>query len=131
MNLLQSDIDKLIEAASGALRNAHAPYSGFMVGAAILTSSGKTYTGCNIENSSLTLAVCAERVALLKALSEGERDFKAIALVCGEADGCYPCGSCRQMLFEFAPEIKLVLPSKTGTRVMDIKELLPYPFVKK
>jgi cytidine deaminase len=130
LNLLQKDIESLIEAASAALRNAHAPYSGFRVGAAILAASGKTYTGCNIENSSLTLTVCAERVALLKCLSEGEKEFKALALVCEGSGGCYPCGSCRQMLFEFAPEIKLIIPARTGTRLIDIRELLPYPFVK-
>ncbi len=128
--MLQDEIERLARAAEDALKNAIAPYSGFKVGAAILSSDGKVYTGCNVENYSLMLAMCAERVALLKALSEGEREFTAMAVSCSDGEACFPCGACRQMLFEFAPNLKIIVSSKDAIRVFGIKELLPFPFVK-
>jgi cytidine deaminase len=99
------------------------------VGAALLTQEGSIYTGVNIENPSLMLTVCAERVALLKALSEGRRSFKALAVL-SEAfqEPCLPCGACRQLLWEFAPALTLVLPYSGGTEVLALRELLPRPF---
>ena len=99
---MEVDRELLISAARQALEMAIAPLSGYMVGAALLTAEGKIYSGCNIENTSLSLSICAERVALLKALSEGEREFKAIAIVSSGLSHCPPCGACRQMLYEFA-----------------------------
>lgn len=128
--MLPKETERLVEAAKAAMNNAVAPYSGFRVGASLLAADGKIFTGCNVENFSLMLSMCAERVALLKALSEGARDFRAIAVVCEAGQPCYPCGSCRQMLSEFAPEIEVVLPSEKGIEVMGIKELLPRPFEK-
>jgi len=118
----------LAESARQAMESAIAPYSKFRVGAALLTREGRVYTGCNVENPSLSLSVCAERVALLKALSEGEREFAAIAVYADGMDCCTPCGSCRQMLFEFAPEIVVVMVSRKGYKTKKIKELLPGAF---
>ncbi len=106
-------------------------YSGFSVGAAVIAGDGRVFTGCNLENASLTLSVCAERVALMKALSEGAAGLKAIAVACASGKTCYPCGSCRQLLFEYAPDIKIVLPSRRSITVLDLKDLLPMPFIKK
>src|SRR4051812_19314839 len=91
---------KLLAAAKAAQRNAHAPYSKFRVGAALLTKSGKIYTGCNVENASYGLTICAERVAITKAVSDGHRHFQAIAVVCPSRQPT-PCGACRQFLAEF------------------------------
>ena len=118
----------MISEAEKSLRIAIAPYSGFKVGAAIATVEGKIYTGCNIENRSLMLSVCAEKVALFKALSEGESRFCAIAVVSGDADYCYPCGSCRQILSEFSHDMDIFLSGKNGVKKYSLKELLPYPF---
>lgn len=124
------DIQSLISNAEEAVKNAVATYSGFRVGAALLTDDGKTFTGCNIENPSLMLSACAERVALLKALSEGYSSFKAMSIVSGDDSYCFPCGSCRQLLMEFAPGIAVFLKSKGNIKKCGIDELLPYPFQK-
>lgn len=121
-------VDKLIKSAEKAMRITIAPYSGFKVGASILTKKGKIYAGCNIEGPSLMLSACAEKVALLKALSEGERSFKAMAIVSGDKGYCYPCGSCRQMLWEFAKDIDLYIVSASGIKKYSLNELLPYVF---
>ena len=123
-----AESDRLISLAREALKMAIAPHSGFKVGAALVTDDGKTFTGCNIENPSLILSVCAERVALLKALSEGASSFKAMAIVSDPDRFCYPCGACRQMLMEFAPGIVVYLGSDEGVRKHSIEELLPHPF---
>ncbi len=128
---MPQDIERLIKASKKALAFSRPLYSGFRVGAAVMAGDGRLFTGCNIENPSLTLTVCAERVALLKALSEGATDLKAIAITCASGETCYPCGSCRQMLYEYEPGIQVVLPSRKSTKILDIKELLPMPFVKK
>ncbi len=119
----------LIEKAMAASQNAVCDFSGFRVGAAILTKDGRTFTGCNIENSSLTMVMCAERVALYKALSEGCKEFIAIAVAAEGQDFCLPCGSCRQLLFEFAPDLKIIMAdSKKDYTIKKIEELLPMAF---
>lgn len=124
------DLQSLVARAEDSMELARAPYSGFKVGAALLTTDGKTYTGCNIENPSLMLSTCAERVALLKALSEGASEFKALAIVSSDGRYCFPCGSCRQLLKEFAPEIDVYLKSGEGIQKYGMDELFPHPFEK-
>jgi cytidine deaminase len=121
-------IERLLSEARKASERAQAGYSGFRVGAALLTAEGATFTGCNIENPSLVLTICAERVALLKALSEGHASFKAMAVVSSGGGYTFPCGVCRQMLAEYAPGLVLFLGSDRGIRKFTIEELLPYPF---
>jgi len=96
---------ELMAEAGKARRASYSPYSKFAVGAALLTASGKVVHGCNVENSSFGLACCAERTAVFKAVSEGERDFVAVAVTAGRGHGAAPCGACRQVLFEFAPRM--------------------------
>lgn len=122
------DAEELTGIAGEASQKAIAPYSGFKVGAALLTDSGRCYTGCNIENPTLMLTMCAERVALFKALSEGERSFSSISIVSSEGEYCFPCGACRQLLVEFAPGIKVIVKSKEGLKTFTIENLLPYHF---
>lgn len=124
------NVDELIREAGKARGHAIAPFSGFTVGVALVAGSGTIYRGCNIENPSLMLSVCAERVAFVKALSEGERSFKAMAIISGDGRYCFPCGACRQLLSEFAPAIEIYLASDAGIRKYTIPELLPYPFIK-
>lgn len=129
------NIEELIENAVEARRNAYTPYSHFQVGAALLAASGKIYRGCNIENAGYTPSNCAERTAFFKAVSEGEREFTAIAIVAGKEGGSLeftaPCGVCRQVMMEFCdyetfPVIMAV--SKEDYRVMTLKEILPLGF---
>lgn len=126
---------ELVVCALDAQKHAYAPYSSFIVGAALLTRSGKVYKGCNIENKSFSPTVCAERVAIFKAISEGETDFEAIAIVGAYESGeykhfCAPCGVCRQVLSEFcAPDFKIVLGDDSGDcEVHTLAELLPQSF---
>jgi cytidine deaminase len=122
-------VDALIEAARRARENACADFSHFKVGAALETSDGAIVTGCNIENATYGLTVCAERVALLKALSEGHRTFRRIAVVAPPDAPTPPCGPCRQLLWEFAGDIEVILANMTGeTGRHRIGELLPQPF---
>lgn len=104
---------ELVEEARKAMGRAYAPYSGFKVGASILTREGRVYTGCNIENASYGASICAERVALFKAISEGEKDFVALAVVSdGRPAGnpvATPCGICRQVIMEFAPDVDIIM----------------------
>ena len=121
--------DRLVSVSREARERAVAPYSGFKVGAALLAAGGRVYTGCNIENASYGLTVCAERVALLKALSEGERSFEMIVVVADTADPTPPCGACRQLLWEYCGDIPVVLANLqkiTGEHQM--RDLLPLPF---
>ncbi len=119
----------LISAASRARENAHAPYSQFRVGAALRANSGRIFTGCNIENSSFGLTVCAERVAVFKALSEGERRFDAIAVVADTERLTPPCGACRQILWEFCRDAEVVLANLSGQITMRrVSDLLPDAF---
>jgi cytidine deaminase len=120
---------KLLAAAKAAQRNAHAPYSRFRVGAALLTKSGKVYTGVNVENASYGLTNCAERVAVGKAVSEGHRKFQAIAVVAPSA-ALSPCGACRQVLAEFGECVVICADSRNTRRLRIhlLSELLPHTF---
>jgi cytidine deaminase len=119
----------LVEAALAARQNAHAPYSKFLVGAAIESEDGRIFSGCNIENATYGLTVCAERVALWKAMSEGVRAFRRIAVAAGTESPTPPCGACRQLLWEFCGDIDIVLSNLHGrVETMRLKDLLPRPF---
>ena len=125
----------LAEKAIAAKSMAYTPYSGFDVGAALLTTDGVVFTGCNVESAAYSPTCCAERTALVKAVSEGARDFAAIAVAGGhsesnEADYCYPCGVCRQMLYEFGGDDLQVIVAKSGDdyRVHRLAKLLPHGF---
>ena len=120
----------LIEKAQEAMGNAYVKYSNFKVGAALLTKSGKIYTGCNIENSSYGATICAERVAMVKAISEGEREFEAIAVASDLKGFTYPCGICRQFLSEWGLDIKVITKSGDKVRVHAVGELLPEAFTE-
>lgn len=120
---------ELIELSEKAQKNAYAPYSHFYVGAALLCADGTVYTGCNIENSTYGATNCAERTAVFKAVSEGHREFTAIAITSSGGDLTFPCGICRQVLAEFSPEIKIILKDKNGEiAAFSIGELLPHSF---
>ncbi|MBQ8797001.1 MAG: cytidine deaminase [Oscillospiraceae bacterium] len=123
----------LIEYAMDAMGRAYAPYSGYCVGAALLCADGAVYQGCNIENASFSPTICAERTAFAKAVSEGQREFVAIA-VCGGKNGeitslCTPCGVCRQVMVEFCkPDFKIYLAKPGGYEVRTLAQLLPDSF---
>lgn len=130
------DNGKLLKEAKEARKMAYAPYSGFSVGAALITKEGKVYRGCNIESSVFSPSLCAERVALAKAISEGEKEFSAIAIVgapSGEEpkDPCYPCGVCRQVLSEHVDlkTFKIVTEEDGVAKTTTLKDLLPNAFV--
>jgi len=120
--------DELVEAAKKAQGSAYAPYSNYHVGSALLTSSGKVYLGANVENAAYPDSICAERVAVFKAVSEGEKDFQAIAVV--TRDGGTPCGSCRQVLAEFSLETLVLVANESGEVLREgtVAELLPGAF---
>ena len=119
----------LVKAARAARRNAHASYSHFKVGAALETADGTIVTGCNIENATYGLTVCAERVAMWKALSEGHRTFRRIAIVADTSDPTPPCGACRQILWELAGDIEVILADLRDIKTRhQMKDLLPHPF---
>lgn len=121
--------NELVSLAKKELRNSYSPYSGFKVAAALITKSGKVYTGANIENSSYSATVCAERVAIFKAISNGERGFEAIAIVCEKGDFCYPCGVCRQVMSEFCDEsFRIILEGNNIIKSHTLEELLPHSF---
>lgn len=122
--------DKLIEAAKKVREKAYAPYSNFKVGAALLTKSGKIYTGCNIENASLGLTICAERSAVFQAVAEGNTQFKAIAVVADSERPVRPCGACLQVLREFVMDMDIIMSSLEGaTDRKKLSELLALPFL--
>jgi cytidine deaminase len=127
--LSEHDFPPLIEAATEARMQSVAPFSSFLVGAAVRTAAGKVYVGCNIESASYGLTVCAERVAIWKALSEGERDFTELAVVADTETLTPPCGTCRQIIWEFCKHATIVLANLRGdTEIVSIKELLPRAF---
>ena len=129
---MKSRKEELIAVANASRRRAYAPYSRFRVGAAIEATSGRVYTGCNIENSSYGLTICAERTAIFKAISEGERNFRAIAIVADDSDFTPPCGACRQVLFDLAGNIDIIMTNAKGRiRVTKLKNLLPMAFDSK
>ena len=124
-----AESDRLVERARDARLRAVAEYSGFKVGAALETTDGEVITGCNIENATYGLTMCAERVAMFKALSEGHRTFRRVAVVADTMMPTPPCGSCRQILWEFAGDIEVVLANlDTITARHRMKDLLPAPF---
>ncbi len=125
--------EELIGNAMAAMKNSYSPYSGFCVGAALLTKKGKVYTGCNIENSSYSVTNCAERTAIHTAICKGEREFAAIAIVGGKngrvENYCPPCGVCRQVLAEFCrKDFKIYLYNGVEIKVYTLDELLPESF---
>ena len=122
--------DELIRLAFAMLERAYVPYSHFPVGAALLCKDGSVFTGCNVENAAYGSTLCAERAALVKAVSEGHRDDWAALAVVGEGkDYCWPCGACRQMLYEFCPELTVLVGRGDGKYVTcSLRELLPHGF---
>lgn len=120
---------ELIKIARNVQAKAYCPYSGLSVGAALLTTEGKTYTGANIENVSYSLTVCAERVALFKAVSDGENDFHSLAITSSKAGFIYPCGACLQVLAEFCPELTIIVADELNNyQEFGLQELLPKAF---
>jgi cytidine deaminase len=127
----EASVDKLVAAARAARDYAVADFSHFKVGAALETDTGEIITGCNIENASYGLTLCAERVAIFKALSDGKRTFTRIAVVAGTPSPTPPCGACRQIIWEFCGDIQVVLANLTTvTATLSMKDLLPLPFDK-
>lgn len=127
---IQLHIPRLFAKAQKALTHAIAPSSNFHVGAAILASNGRIFSGCNIE-SPVYLGLCAERVALFKGLSEGLRHFLALTIISQESSPLLPCGTCRQLLWEFAPGLQILVLVNGETRFYHLKDLLPIPFERK
>jgi cytidine deaminase len=126
---VSSEHQALVDAAIAARGAAHAPYSGYRVGAAVRAGSGRTYTGCNVEISSYSHTCCAERVAVFKAISEGESTIEACAVVTDDAQPAAPCGACRQVLHDFGPDMVLILANLEGRQVsVPLADLLPMAF---
>jgi cytidine deaminase len=122
-------VGRLVAAARAARAHAVADFSGFRVGAALETDTGEIITGCNIENASYGLTICAERVAIFKALSDGQRSFTRIAVVADTASPTPPCGACRQIIWEFCGDVEVVIANLTAvTATLRMKDLLPMPF---
>lgn len=128
--MMEHELASLVESAKLARKNAYAPYSKFKVGAALLCPDGTVFTGVNVENAAYGETLCAEEVALGTAVADGRREFSAIAIVCGGESPCAPCGSCRQALAEFSPEMKVVMASADAAHIREMKlsELLPDAF---
>lgn len=123
------DLKPLIDAALETKSNSFSPYSRFRVGAALMTKKGKIYTGCNIESSSYGLTVCAERVAIYNAVSNASHDFQTLVVATDAADFCPPCGACRQVIWDFANDIDIILVNKDGNqRAYHIRDLYPHAF---
>lgn len=126
---MKKDSEKLIEIAKQARAKASAPFSNFKVGAVLVGKMGETFTGCNIENASYGLTMCAERVAIFKAISEGAKDFQKIVVVADTDDLTPPCGACRQIIWEFCGDIEIILANLHGkTETFQMKELFPRAF---
>jgi cytidine deaminase len=126
---MKKDSEKLIEIAKQARAKASAPFSNFKVGAVLVGKMGETFTGCNIENASYGLTMCAERVAIFKAVSEGARDFQKIVVVADTEDLTPPCGACRQIIWEFCGDVEIILANLQGkTEIFQMKELFPRAF---
>lgn len=121
--------DRLLAAAGEARARAHAPYSNFRVGAAVETGDGTIVTGCNVENASYGLTVCAERVALARAVAEGHRTIRAIAVTGGDGIAAAPCGACRQFIVEFDPRMPVAFTTESGLVETTADVLLPHAFV--
>jgi cytidine deaminase len=129
---LPAAVNRLVAAARTAREHAVADFSGFKVGAALETSDGTIIGGCNIENASYGLTICAERVAIFKAVSEGHRHFTRIAVVADTASPTPPCGACRQIIWEFCGDVEVIMANTTTvTASLQMKDLLPLPFDKR
>ena len=129
--MLKKCFTKLIEKAKEARLKAYVPYSKFSVGSAVLTNDGFIFTGCNIENISFGLSICAERVAIFKAISAGYQEFKAIAIVGNTRGPCTPCGACRQVMIEFSPEMDVIMTNlQNEIKIKKANKLLPNAFIK-
>jgi cytidine deaminase len=127
--LSEESLRSLVQEAQRARTHSVAPFSGFLVGAAVRTLDGKVYTGCNVESASYGLTVCAERVAIWKALSEGERQFTELAVIADTDTLTPPCGTCRQIIWEFCKEATIVLANLHGqSETLSVQELLPRAF---
>lgn len=124
------DYDFLMERAKEVSNNAYMPYSGFPVGACVLGASGQIYTGCNVENASYGLSICAERSAITTAISNGEKSILAIAVYAQKMQNCLPCGTCRQVIFEFQgeQEVDVISQTEDGYKVYKLNHLLPEAF---
>jgi len=125
------DDEELIEKAKEVSKNSYSPYSKFAVGACVLAASGKTYTGCNFENSSFGMTICAERNAIGSAIASGEKEIKAVAIYSPNQDNCVPCGACRQVMSEFSrndDEFKVILKDGEKLNVLKLSQLLPMGF---
>lgn len=120
--------NNLVLAAQKARNFSKAKYSNFQVGAALLAEDGQVFSGCNVESSSYSLTICAERVALTKALSEGSTNFTAIAIAARDGEFCPPCGACRQLLYDYAPGIDVILTNGKEDKLYKLSELLPVAF---
>ncbi len=127
----QNETDKLVAAAKEARKNAYAPYSQFNVGAALLLKNGNIIYGNNVENASYGLSICAERVAICAAIAQGQKDFAAMAIVTDTSPPAAPCGACRQVISEFAPDLPLILANEKGQTIhTTLSEIFPYQFSK-
>ena len=124
------DYNELLEKAKTASKYSYSPYSKFAVGACVLTANDKTYCGCNFENSSYGMTICAERNAIGTAIADGEREIKAVAIYSPNEDDCYPCGACRQVMYEFQgeKEIEIITEEKGELNVKKMSDFLPYGF---
>lgn len=124
------DYELLMNKAKEASKYSYSPFSKFAVGAAVLMSNGSIYTGCNIENSSFGMTICAERCAIFKAVSEGQKEVLAVAIYSPNEDDCYPCGACRQVMFEFQGEneISVITESQGNLITRKMSDFLPYGF---
>ena len=128
---MEIDYKILMDKAKEASKNSYSPFSRFAVGAAVMTTNGKIYKGCNVENSSFGLTNCAERTAIFKAVSEGEREIIAVAIYSPNSDSCYPCGACRQVLYEFQgdeQEIEVITESLGTLEIKKLSYFLPNGF---
>ena len=122
---------QLMDIAKEASKMSYSPFSRFSVGASVLAKSGKIYSGCNVENSSFGMTICAERCAIFKAVSEGEREILAVAIYSPNSEDCNPCGACRQVMYEFQPEdieLEIVTENNSNLNIRKLSEYLPYGF---
>lgn len=125
----ENNLEELIESAKKVREKAYAPFSNFLVGAAVRTKDGKIYTGCNVESASYGLTVCAERIAIWKAVSEGEREFECVAVVTDTEELTPPCGTCRQIIWEFCGNVPVTFSNLRGkVETVMMKEILPRAF---
>jgi cytidine deaminase len=126
---MSTDAAKLIEAARAVRLHAHAPFSRFLVGAALEATDGRVFTGCNVESATYGLTVCAERVAAFKAISEGARSFRRVVVVADTQEPTPPCGACRQVLWELGSDLEVILVNLQAEKARhQLKALLPFPF---